>query len=188
MATLPQISNIFNLMVQQPQSGLLFYHWGYRYDINREITNNFDPKSRKGRQYPALQMDVPNVLTTLGEPSEESQQQEVEMVLYFDNLQDYNNNGTQKVLNTIEQMDILRVIARNFMANLPLVLDKYDVGFIKPNIRYIPRSNLHNDKLITLECSFVLVTQLECVDGSNLMDLDLFPSTLSEADIENIRP
>ena len=74
------------------------------------------------------------------------------------------------------------------MANLPPVLDKYDAGFIKPNIRYIPRSNLHNDKLITLECSFVLVTQLKCVDDSNLMDLDLFPSELSEDDIENIRP
>ncbi|GAG37058.1 unnamed protein product, partial [marine sediment metagenome] len=88
-------------MTQQPNSGLLFYHWGYRYDINREITNNFDPKNTKGRQYPALQMDVPNAFNVLSEPEYGTQQQDIEMVLYFDDLQGYGNDGRTKILNEI---------------------------------------------------------------------------------------
>ena len=188
MATLPQISNILNIMVQQPSSDLLFYHWGYRYDINREVTNNFDPKNTKGRQYPALQMDVPNALNVLSEPEYGTQQQDVEMVLYFYDLQGYGNDGRTKLLNEIEQFQILRDIARNFMANLPLVLEHYGAGFIKNNPRYIPRSNLHNPKLITLECTFTITTQLECVEDAKQIDLSLLPTTLSENDIENVKP
>jgi hypothetical protein len=185
MATLVQLSNIFNIMMQQPNSGLKNYHYGYRYDINREISNNSDPDNEIGRMYPSLQMDVPNVFNDLQEPEFSQVQQDIEMVLYFDNLQDYDNTGEQKTLNTIEQFEVVKKIARDFMANLPPVLDKYQAGVIKTPPRYIPRSNVGNDRLITLECTFVITTTLECVDVSKEMDLDLFPATVSKVDIEN---
>ncbi|GAG25150.1 unnamed protein product, partial [marine sediment metagenome] len=50
------------------------------------------------------------------------------------------------------------------------------------------RSNLHNAKLITLECTFTITTQIECVEEANQIDLSLLPATLSEDDIENIKP
>lgn len=185
MATLTQISNILNLMVQQPQSGLKFYHWGYRYDINKEISNNFDPNNATGRLYPALQMDVPNVFNDLKEPSFDSVQQDIEMVLYFDDLQGYSNNGSVDTRNIIEQFRDLQEIARVFLANLVDVLAWYNAGFIKTNPRFTPRSNLHDKKLITLECVFTLTTQLECIDEANRIDLNNLPATVSKVDIEN---
>ena len=93
MATLTQISNALNIMVQQPNSGLNFYHWGYRYDINREVTNNYNPKNRTGRLYPALQMDVPDYLSDIKAPSYGADQKDIQMILYFDKLQDRDNLG-----------------------------------------------------------------------------------------------
>lgn len=185
MAILTKISNILNLMVQQPQSGLKFYHWGYRYDINREVSNNYDPRNTKGRQYPALQMDVPNVLNDLDDVSFDDMQQDVEMVLYFDNLQDYNNNGTLNALNTIEQFDTVNNLIRPFLANFSELLTFYGAGFIKSKPRHTPRSNLHNDKLITIETTFTITVNLDCVDDVKKMDLNAFPTTVSETDIEN---
>ena len=185
MATLVQLSNIFNLMVQQPNSGLVYYHYGYRYDINREISNNYDQDNEIGRMFPSLQMDVPNVFNDLQEPELYQVPQDIEMVFYFDNLQDYDNAGDQKTLNTIEQVEVVRQIAREFMANVPFVLEKYGAGFIKTPPRYIPRSNIANDKLITLECTFVITTTLECVDELKEMDLSLFPATVGKVDLEN---
>ncbi|OED34702.1 hypothetical protein AB832_06935 [Flavobacteriaceae bacterium (ex Bugula neritina AB1)] len=185
MATLTQISNILNLMAQQPNSGLLYYHHGYRYDINREVSNNFDQDNRIGRMYPALQMDVPNFFNDLAEEEFFQVQQDIEMVLYFDKLQDYDNNGNLDNRNTIEQMDYLKTIARNFMANLTGVFALYEAGFIKTPPRYVPRANLHNPKLITLECTFTLTTELECVPEVDKMDLSLFPQAVSKVDIEN---
>jgi hypothetical protein len=135
--------------------------------------------------YPSLQMDVPNVLSDLEEPVFDQIQQDVEMVLYFDNLQDYDNTGEQKTLNTIEQIEVLRQIARNFMANFSEVIQFYDLGFSKQNPRYTPRTNLANDRLITLECVFTLTTELECVEDANKMDLNSFPATVEKLDIEN---
>ena len=185
MATLTQISNALNIMVQQPNSGLAFYHWGYRYDINREITNNYNPKNRTGRLYPALQMDVPDYLSDIKAPSYGADQKDIQMILYFDKLQDRDNLGKLDTRNTIEQIDYLDGIARVFMANWVEVVRFYSLGFIKTNPRYTPRTNLHNPKLITLEVSFVLTTQLECVEESDKIDLNALPVTLSKIDIEN---
>jgi len=172
-------------MVQQPQSGLKYYHWGYRYDINREVSNNFDPNNTKGRQYPSLQMDVPNSISDLDEPSFDTGRQDVEMVLYFDNLQDYNNDGRTNTQNTIEQFDTVKDLIDPFLANFQIVLMHYGAGFMKSKPRHIPRSNLHNPKLITIETTFTLTVNLSCLDDSKKMDLDLFPATVSETDIEN---
>lgn len=185
MATLTQISNVFNVMVQQPNSGLFFYHFGYRYDINREISNNFDPKNSKGRQFPSLHMDVPNSFKDAKEPTFGLLDQQIEMVLYFDKLQDYDNEGKRDTRNTIEQMAYLNGVARDFMANYVDVLEYYGIGYIEGAVRYTPRSNLHNNKLITLEASFTLVTTLDCVDDANKIDLSSLPATVSETDIEN---
>ena len=185
MATLTQISNIFNLMVQEPNSRLLYYHWGYRYDINREIGNNFDQKNSKGRQYPALQMDVPDNYKDLKEPSYYPIQQDVKITLYFDKLQDYDNAGKADTRNTIEQVEYLRGIAKDFMSNLVEVFAFYGDSFFKTFPTYTPRTNLHNPKLITLQVDFTITTQTVCIDDANKIDLNNLPATISEVDIEN---
>jgi len=182
--TLTQISNIFNLMCQA-DTRIKYYHYGWRSDINKNVANNFDPKFSKGRQFPAVHLDKPDGFQEDQEPSYIEKDETIEMILYFDTLQDYNNDGSANTLNLIEQEDALKIIANDFMANVVEVIgvDKYNIGHIdKP--KYVVRSNLHNQKLITWEVSFNLTHQTPCTEDQYKIDLDLLPDTIEGTDIE----
>jgi hypothetical protein len=107
------------------------------------------------------------------------------MILYFDTLQDYNNDGTTNTLNLIEQEDELKTIAKDYMANLIEVIGvkKYNIGNIS-NPKYVVRSNLHNQKLITWEVSFNFTYTAPCTESQYQIDLSLLPDTIEETDIE----
>ena len=48
--TLTQVSNVFNLLCQL-DARLLNYHFGWQWDINKEIDNNFDIGNQTGRLF-----------------------------------------------------------------------------------------------------------------------------------------
>ena len=184
MATLTEISNVFNLMCQI-ETRIESYHFGWRSDINRNIYNNFDPKASKGRMFPALHFDVPDGLTGKEEPAYLGTKEDIEILLYFDALQDYNNDGTANTLNLIEQWDDLKVIANDFMANFVQVIgaEKYNIGNIS-DPKYIQRSNMHNQRLLTWEVSFIFTSSVPCTETQYKIDLSLLPAAIEETDIE----
>lgn len=183
--TLTQISNIFNLMTQQ-ETRLASYHFGWRSDINRNVSNNYDPKFSKGREFPALMFEPPESIQAQEEPEYLGSDEDIEILLYFDALQDYNNDGSANTLNLVEQWSNLKTIAKDFMANLVNVLsNKYGNQLkLENNPRYVPRSNLHNAKLITWEVSFTLSHQVPCTDEAFQIDLSQLPDDIPEEDIE----
>ena len=182
--TQTQISNIFNLMVQLDLR-IESYHFGTRWDINRNIYNNFDPKVTKGRMFPAMMFDIPDQVLAIGEPEYDGTEEEVDMLIYFDTLQDHNNDGSANTKNLVEQWDDLKNIATDFMANFVKVIgvDKYNIGHIT-NPKYIQRPNLHNQKLLTWEVTFTLTHTGPCTEVGKQIDLDLLPATIPETDIE----
>ena len=182
--TITQISNIFNLMVQA-ETRLLFYHFGWRSDINKEIDNNFDVGIQTGRLYPSLQFDPPDWFQATDEPNYLGVNEDVKVLLYFDNLQDYNNDSSEETDNLIEQWEELKTIAEDFMANLAVVLQHYGVGYLKTQPKYVQKSNLHNDRLITWEVEVTVSHISQCTAVNFQIDTDLLPGTIPSADIEN---
>lgn len=182
--TLTQISNVFNLMCQA-DTRIFNYHYGWRSDINKNIYNNFDEKVTKGRQFPAVHQDKPDGITPNEEAGYLGTDETVQILLYFDTLQDYFNDGSTNILNLIEQEDALKTIANDYMANLVEVIgvNKYNIGTIT-DIKYVQRSNQHNQKLITWEVSFNFKHKIPCTPVQYQIDLDLLPDTIEETDIE----
>jgi hypothetical protein len=183
--TQAQISNIFNLMVQlEPR--LNFYHFGWRSDILRNIDNNFDQGVKTGRLFPAVHFAVPEYTQFVDALQYESLKEEVEVTLYFDNLQDYNNTGATNTLNLLEQWDYLKSIAEDFVINLNFVLEHYNAGFISlPKFEQF--SHGHNDRLISWKVSFKLTHYIECTEAQNQIDTSLLPATIEETDLENYK-
>ena len=183
--TLTEISNIFNLMVQA-DSRLKFYHFGWRSDINKNIDNNFDKGVKTGRLFPALHFDVPDFF----QPSEELNylgfKEDIQINLYFDDLQNYDNSGEQKTDTLIEQWADLKQITEDFISNLSEVLQYYKAGFIRTVPRFEPKSNLFNDRLITFEVSFTLSHFSKCTEELYKIDLLSLPAACFPSyDIEN---
>ena len=182
--TLTQVSNIFNLLCQL-DSRLLNYHFGWQWDINKEIDNNFDPGNKTGRLFPAVQMDVPDYFQAIEEPNYNGTKEEIKVQLYFYDEQDYNNDSSAKTTNLIEQWTNLKTIAEDFIANYIEAIGpkKYNIGFIT-NPRYTQRSNLHNDRLILWEVEFILTHIAPCTIESSKINLGLLPQTIKQTDIE----
>lgn len=182
--TIIQISNIFNLMTQA-DSRLKFYHFGWRSDINKNIENNFDPGNSTGRMFPALHFDIPDYFEPTQEENYLGFNQDIAINLYFDDLQGYDNSGSQTIKTLIEQWADVKQIAEDFICNLAQVLEYYNIGFIRTQPRYEPRANLHNDKLITFQVSFILSHVAECTREQNKIDLSALPEYIERKDLEN---
>jgi len=185
MTSQTQISNLFNLMCQF-DTRIKGYHYGWRSDINKNIQNNFDPLYETGRQYPAVQFDVPDYANYTEIADYQGNQETLQITLYFDNLQNIENDGTAKVLNLVEQWDELKIIAEDFISNFSFLwTDKYEAGYISAP-KFIQRSNLHNANLLTWEASFTLVRTVACILEVNKVNPSDFPDTLSVEDLERI--
>ncbi len=182
--TLTQVSDVFNLLCQL-DARIFNYHFGWQWDINKEIDNNFDVGNKTGRLFPAVQMDVPDYFQALEQPSYEGTKEEIKVLLYFYDEQDYNNDSSSKTINLIEQWTNLKTIAEDFVANYLEAIGpkKYNIGFIS-NPRYTQRSNLHNDRLIVWEVEFILTHIAPCTVESSKINLGLLPNILQASDIE----
>ena len=183
--TQTQLSNVFNLMAQA-DIRIESYHFGWRWDINANIYNNFDPKVTKGRMFPAVMFDVPDEVSGVGEPQYLDTDEEIDMLLYFDTLQDYYNDGSTNILNLVEQWDALKTIASDFMANFVLVIgvEKYNIGSIVGGVKYVQKSDQHNARLLTWEVSFKLRMKAPCTEGTYQINLNALPATIQEYDME----
>ena len=170
-------------------SRLNFYHFGWRSDINRNIDNNFDEGTSTGRKFPAVQFHVPeNTSISQNGLDYYGLQEDIQITLYFDDLQDYNNNSTEKIDTLLEQWTNLKTIAEDFVLNFEkVIVEKYGVGHIDSEIKFIPRSNLHNDKLITWEVSFLMNHITPCTLEENQVDLLALPSRIESFDLENYK-
>lgn len=181
--TITQISNIFNLL-SQIDVRIFNYHHGYRYDINQNITNNFDPSNDTGRLFPAVMFDVPDNVKYVDKVDYIDVQEEIQVTLYFDDLQGYNNDGSQNVLNPVEQWQRLKQIAEDFLANFRYLFEeKYGAGSLGLPT-FVPRSNLYNLDIITWEVSFQLIHAIPCTEDQYIIDENDFPDTLDEDDLE----
>ncbi len=187
-SSLSNISNVFNLIAQF-DTRILNYHFGWQSDINREIDNNFDEGNATGRMFPAVQMDIPDWAQYKEQPSYLGTLEDLKVILYFYDLEDYNNDSSEKTSNLVEQMTNLKTIADDFLANILEVIGpkKYNIGYIS-NPRIVPRAMLHNDRLIVWEAEFVFSHTTICTDSAfkvDLTDLAAFPEILPDSDIEN---
>lgn len=181
-----KLSNIINLLVQQPNSGFEYYHYGYRFDSVREVDNNFDRGNKVGRKYPAVQMDVPDLITSTLETTSSPIKTTRNVRLWFDNLLDYNNQGQTTIQNIIEVQEDLYSKARIFVASFNKELLNLDIGYILTNlVTFAPRANLGADRTITIEANFTIELYETCIQ---LQDLIILPTgtTIPNEDIERI--
>ena len=124
--TLTQVSNLFNLLCQL-DSRLLNYHFGWQWDINKEIDNNFDPGNKTGRLFPAVQMDVPDYFQTIEEPNYDGTKEEIKIQLYFYFHHQLNIISSliitmnKKILMLIEQINQFLLILLNMKLNHRLI-------------------------------------------------------------------
>lgn len=174
------ISNILNRLTQLDPS-FNFYHFGWRSDVDKAITNNFNVDANTGKMYPSVQWIVPE--QSEWNMSDEYQQREnLKMCLYFDALQDYDNCGKPVKLTMLEQMQVLKAQAQNFVINFNKVLCHYGLGQIqnKPIIELDSYS--HKDRVIVCKICFDLDFIAECPE---LLDISSFPDDLEVCDLEN---
>lgn len=186
-STLTQVSNILNLL-SEADSRIEYYRFDFRSGMNRNKANNFDPVNSKGVEYPSVMWDSSELSVSHTEqPQYKVGEQTVKMMLYFDDLQYYENDGTTNILNLIEAQDALLAIAKDFMANFVVVIGpaKYSIGYIT-NPTYVPRTNLGNQRLITWEVAFDLTHYYPCTDAAFEIDVNTLPATIQEEDIERV--
>lgn len=181
-----KLSNIINLLVQQPNSGFEYYHYGYRFDSVREVDNNFDRGNKVGRKYPAVQMDVPDSIQSTLRADSQRMDTTRNVRLWFDDLLDYNNQGATITKNLIEVQEDLYNKARLFVASLGREILEKDIGFILlDQVTFTPRANLGADRTITIEVTFNVNVHETCIQ---LQDLIILPTgtTIPNEDIERI--
>lgn len=179
-----QISNLFNLMVQiDPR--IEMYHFGFRSDILKNIDNNFDQNNTKGRQFPHLHFDVPEYAEFTETADYYGTKENIQISLYFDALQDYQNDGSANTKNLIEQWADLKSIAQDFIINFKTVFcDKYQAGYFSfPRFEQMAYGK--NDRLITWKVSFILTHVIPCTEEGNKIDTSLLPDNIEETDLEN---
>jgi len=185
--TLVQVSNIFNLMTQEANSGLLFYKYGYRQEANVNRDNNFDEGNITGEKFPRLMFEIPQFIQDIDVSDYFGFNDEIPVVLYFDDLQSYENDGSLLTDTLVQQQSDLLQLAKRFVANFNQVLcKKYRAGHFT-NPRYIPRTNAFNDRLVVWQVEFTLTRVVPCVDAGDQIDLTNLPANVPEVDIENYK-
>lgn len=172
-----ELSNILNLLTQDPNSGFEYYHYGYRFDSIKEIPNNFDRGNKVGRKYPAIQMDVPDSVTLSSDRSSGT------VRIWFDDLLDYNNAGQTTSFTLLEVQERLFQKARVFLTSLDERFTNLADGAMTSPVTITPRSTLGSDRVVTLEATFSFMWALECVDDSDIIKIG---GAIPDEDIERI--
>lgn len=165
------LSNLFNVL-SNSHTEIKHYHFGWRSDINKNIANNFDASNSTGKMYPAVQFNVPDSISSKIETFTNSDS--LEVVLFFDDLQDYNNTGSANTNTLLSQWANLHRIAKEFIYNVQSKLDSDYLGAYidSDTFRFELDSNSHNDRLVTVKASFNVAFDSDCID------VDLAPETL----------
>ena len=169
-----KISNIFNVLAQE-YGEVQFYHFGWRSDIERNISNNFDIGQETGRLFPAIHL-VPQRAQWTDKSSDTTI---YTFRIYFDDLAHYNNNSSSvdSVENTIVQWRDLEDIARNYLAEIDrwgrVYKNEGSVFYIQEmkrteQIVFEYDEFVHKDRLISIYTTINVVVQGECPTPLNI--------------------
>ena len=166
-----KLSNLFNT-ITQAHPNFNHYHFGWRSDVLVNIPNNFDANSSTGKLFPFVQFVVPDRIST--NLSEAENKDSFQVVMYFDALQDYNNNGTANTKTLLRQWSELAVISKEYLYNVQRLLERdfSDLRMNTDSFNLEFDSEVGSDRLITVKASFNINTFGEC------LTTDLEPSVL----------
>jgi len=158
---LVKLSNLCNIISQM--IGAKFYHFGAESDINRSISNNFDPDALLGREYPAVLLEYP---TANWSNSPKPRQMRVDVIINFFDLFGRNNAGTADGLNESEKFKTLDDLVSKFFDCLLTLLKTTNIaegtGIAGDSIslEYLPFQ--HNDQLVQIAARLPLTFAREC--------------------------
>ncbi len=116
--TITQLSNLFNLIVQN-DSDYKFYHYGFPSDMNINISNNFDPTSDTGRLFPYVLL-LPPILNSRAMESNTAAIYDTYQVefLITDTYAYEQGLLTYKIDTTIELEQTLQILAKKMIQYL----------------------------------------------------------------------
>jgi len=116
--TITQLSNLFNLIVQN-DSDYKYYHYGFPSDMNINIQNNSDPLSETGRLFPYVLL-IPPILTSRAMESGTAAIYDTYQVEYLITETYAYEQGllTYKTDTTIELEQTLQVLAKKLIQYL----------------------------------------------------------------------
>lgn len=186
-----EISNLFNTIARM-HTGVESYHFGWPSDRARNVPNNFDD-ANLGNYFPRVTWAPPE-----GTEDILSLRDEIEVTLYFDDLQGYDETAGLVNKTQAEQWRDLRDAALRFLrevnaAGHKLLKEQGDGIRIRDNrVRWSLDSFSGQQRLITVIARFTLDTATKCIDLSLDYDNDVpagweFPPS-SASDLENILP
>jgi hypothetical protein len=116
--TITQLSNIFNLIVQN-DSDYKFFHYGFPSDVNINIQNNFDPLGDTGRLFPYLLLIPPVLQSRAMESSSEAIFDTYQVEFLITDTYAYNQGIlTYKNETTIEIEQNLQILAKKIIQYL----------------------------------------------------------------------
>ncbi len=125
--TISQLSNLFNLIVQN-DANFKFYHYGYPSDMNINIQNNFDHLASTGRMFPYLLLLPPTLNSRAMESSTQAiyDTYNVEFLLtdtygYQSGLLGYETSTTIEVENRLENYSNLIWFSLLFVLMITLI-------------------------------------------------------------------
>ena len=167
-----KLSNFFNA-ISQAHTSFNYYHFGWRSDMLVNIPNNFDPNSSTGKLFPAVHFAVPESFNSTVNDS--TNKDSIPVTLYFDNLQDYNNNGTANTKTLLRQWSDLTILAKEYLYNVQRLMERDLTGFYldTDSFRLEFDSDLGADKLISVKATFNVTVQADCIN------VELEPTTLT---------
>lgn len=155
-----QISNTFNLLVQQSEF-FNSYHLGYHNDINLNIPNNFDLDGEAGKMFPHVLWAAP----IEGEVKLEGDlgTDYTDVMLYFYNLQGYGNDGdpSHTSVTMLQQWHDLKARALEFIYGF----NKSRRFRVKDGkVKYFTDANAQVDRLLCVGIEITVVSKIGCDD------------------------
>lgn len=182
--TLTQLSNLWNLIVQAHPE-LKSYHFGWRSDVNVNTANNYDPTNDLGSQYPRVHFTPP-----IGNFNTQDANNSIKAMLFFDDLQGYDNEGNLTKNTKAEQWSKLFVHAFQFFRTArqsTRKLANQSLAVEIQNVTYTYDSDTHNRRLISIVCECDIIAKVKCNDLN--LDLTQFnpeqPFPVAEWDYED---
>jgi hypothetical protein len=176
--TITQLSNLFNLIVQN-DSDYKFYHYGFPSDMNINISNNFDPTSDTGRLYPYVLLLPPLLASRAMESSASAIFDTYSIEFLITDTYAYDQGLlTYKIDTTIEVEQSLQVLAKKMIQYL---LDYSAVSFPSFNvgdyrIEFDPYRFTNDTRSIRVQLD--LVFPAICTDDT--LDISFLPVDLED--------
>jgi hypothetical protein len=170
-----QLSNLFNqiclgINASAGSNRVGFYHYGFYSDINTNIQNNWTGGNTLGKYYPAVSFVYPRANVAIQEKGVKGS---LSCVLYFSDLQYYNNDGTTNQRSILEVHRDLEALAINVLSEFNRIgrTKDYQAGLIG-NVDLDYLSDAHNDRLCIVEARFNVWYVFDCpIDTADIAAL-----------------